>query len=54
MKLEFLPIEPSIEADETKKREETPMTTSPLFGDLVGRCDAPHSVCWLLPQVRRC
>ncbi len=31
------------------------MKTSPLFGDLVGgRRNAPHCVCWLLPQVRRC
>ena len=30
------------------------MTTSPLFGILVGRRYAPHCVCWLLPQVRRC
>ena len=42
MKLEFHPMDPREEADKTTKREETPMTTSPLFGDLVGRRDAPH------------
>ena len=32
MKLEFHSMDPREKADETTKREETPMTTSPLFG----------------------
>lgn len=32
MKLEFHSMDPREEADKTTKREETPMTTSPLFG----------------------
>ncbi len=36
MKLEFHPMEARKEADKTTKREETPMTTSPLFGEFSG------------------